>query len=225
MAYGSAPHVALLAHGKNWEVPVPEDPALIRPSFDTTLTAEAAGILFTGGDSVLSFDRLILSTGYTAGSRYPSEAQAMRQVLRERFDPSEIPDEAILMEEQSFDTSGNLMRVNELCAEHDIGAIALLTVGYHLPRTWKLANKLLDVPIVASYKSDEVVRRDRGESGHFYTRSVARQAVAAHSARPLVRLATSLVLEGGAWILAVADPTGEGISSKITTKIRHQEEN
>src|SRR5580700_3958364 len=99
MTHVTGSRIALLAHGKNWELPVPDDPARIKPSFDTTLTAEAAGILFTEGDGALRFDRLILSTGHTAGAHYPSEAQAMRQVLRERFDEEQIPDEAILMEE------------------------------------------------------------------------------------------------------------------------------
>lgn len=222
MAYGEIPLTALLAHGKNWELPVPEDPALIEPSFDTRLTAEAAGILFAQKDGDVLFDRLILSTGYTAGPQYPSEAQAMRNELRGRFDTSQIPDDAIIMEEESFDTSGNLKRVNELCAAHNIGSIGLLTVGYHLPRTRRLASRLLDVPIVGAYKSEQVVREDRGGASHFYARSVVRQARESHSVRPLVRVAASLALEGAAWGLAVVDPTGEGVSSKVTSRIRHQ---
>jgi len=210
---------AILAFGKNWELPIPADPGQIKPSFDTSLTAEAAAILFTTGRQ---YDRIILSSGHTRGPRYPSEAAAMLGVLREHYDPSRIPDEAIMLEEESFDTASNLKEVNELCRREGITSITLLSVGYHLPRIKHLAKRLLDVPVVGTYASESVVVDAHNKPVFFYTRSIVRQVWERRSFRPLMQVAASYSFEAAAWVLTLIDPSGEGISAKITSRMRHQ---
>lgn len=214
-------NVAILAHGKNWEVPVPPNPADIRLSIESNLTADAAGWLLAKHET--QAEHIILSTGFTAGPEYPSEAAAMRDRLRERFSTTDIPDEALLMEESSFDTTGNLHAVQALCEEHGIDGLVLLSIGYHLPRIRHLARHILTVPVVGAYKSDEVVARHMGvNTRHMYADLVMQQAIERRSLKPLVRTASSYLLEAAGWGMALVDPTGTGISAKATARIRNQ---
>lgn len=214
----SAYYTAVVAHGKNWELPVPDDPADIRLSIESELTARAAGMLYVAGLA----DTIIFSTGATAGGAYPTEASAMRREMRTRFTTEQVPDDAILMEEDSYDTPTNVRAVRELCAAHGIGNVMLLTVGYHLPRTKYLARKA-GLPVIAAYSSDDVVYRYGQEPTHVYARSVIGQSLDRRTVKPLVRTAASYVLEAAGWGIALIDPTGEGVTKSITTRLRHRQ--
>src|SRR5581483_10374408 len=107
---------AILAHGKNWELPIPPDPSDIRLSIESEMTAEAAGILFTRGVG----DLIIFSTGHTAGSRYPSEASKMREAMYRHFDCAEVPLAQTVLEEDSYDTATNLANVKERMQEYGV---------------------------------------------------------------------------------------------------------
>jgi uncharacterized SAM-binding protein YcdF (DUF218 family) len=163
-----------------------------------------------------------MSTGHTAGPEYPSEASAMLQAMRQRFDESRIPTSAILMEEESDDTLSNLQEVKKLCAEHDIESIVLLTIGYHLPRVRRLAD-VVDLSVSGSYASDHVVGRDRGDPDHYYAHRVLAAARERRSMKPLLRTGLSYALEAGGLVVARIDPQGDRLGNRITGKLRHRD--
>src|ERR1700741_1299105 len=175
---------AILAHGKNWELPVPPDPAKLQLSIESEITAEAAGTLYGNGIG----DLIVFSGGFTAGQAYPSEAAKMGEALRSQFTESQIPRSKVVLEEDSYDTAENLVNAKELMSELDVDSFILLSVGYHLPRVKKLA-KLLDIPVAAAYKSDYVLREKYGGTNHLYAEEVMSRAIGKRSVRPLVRAA------------------------------------
>ncbi|HVZ58244.1 MAG TPA: YdcF family protein [Patescibacteria group bacterium] len=123
---------ALIVLGRNFQ-----------PGFDRKALAEqrfhlspqsrindlAAGLLYEAGFA----DTLVISTGHTSGSNVPSEAEAMKTHLQSIF--KDIPDEAIVLEENSIDTEGNAAEVKKITEQHpewkDFG---LLTDPSHLER-------------------------------------------------------------------------------------------
>lgn len=220
----SAPS-ALIAFGKNWEVPIPESPADIQPSLDTRLTAMAAGLLYMDGAA----DSIVLSGGYTAGDDRPSEADAMHTVLREHFDEDDIPARAIRFDRWSYDTATNLEAVAQMRHEGMIGDVNVVTVGYHLPRVLRLAGKQ-GVPVSGAFRSDQVVSnselavpRLRG-SEHYLGRLVWAEARRQSSVKPLLRATSALALEGAAHALLTIDPDGTGISRRLTQTLRHRQQ-
>lgn len=210
-------NTAILAHGKNWELPIPSDPDAIRLSIESEITAEAAGILYRQGIAY----SIIFSGGHTAGPAYPSEAAKMRDAMYAHFDASEIPCANTVLEEVSYDTATNLKIVKERMSELGIDEIILLTIGYHLPRVKRLAT-ILDVPVSQAFKSDYVVRQARGNGSHFYGKKVAERSVAERSLRPLLRTTASYGLEGLGWGLTVIDPKAQHLAKFVTSKARHQ---
>jgi uncharacterized SAM-binding protein YcdF (DUF218 family) len=218
----SAP-TAIIGHGKNWEIPVPPNPADIQLSLDSRLTAMAAGVLYSEGVA----ERIVFSTGHTAGDEYPTEAQAQAKELRRFFPEEEIPGEHVLLEEDSFDTAGNVDEVKRMIEAGLISGIHLLTVGYHLPRLKRLAQRH-DLPVLGTYASDKVVGRSRlavprlRGRPHYYGRLVLHEARVRRSPRPIVRTAAQLALEGAGYALMTIDPSGEGISRQVTTRLRHR---
>jgi uncharacterized SAM-binding protein YcdF (DUF218 family) len=218
----SAP-TAIVAHGKNWEVPVPPDPADIQLSLDSRLTAMAAGVLYTEGVA----DRIVFSTGHTAGEAYPTEAAAQLGHMRHFFPEEEIPQEDVSLEEDSFDSAGNIEGVKAMVDAGLISGVHLLTVGYHLPRLRRLARRH-GLPVLGTYASDKVVARSalavprlRGRS-HYYGRLVVHEACTRHSTQPIVRAASALALEGVGHVLMTVDPDGSGLSRRLTAHLRHR---
>ncbi|HSX17505.1 MAG TPA: YdcF family protein [Patescibacteria group bacterium] len=213
---------AIVAHGKNWEVPVPADPAEIQLSLDSRLTAVAAGVLYMAGVA----DKIIFSTGHTAGEEYPTEAAAQLKEMRRFFGPDQIPEDDVMLEEDSFDTAGNVEQTRRLIDEGHISGAHLLTLGYHLPRLGRLARRQ-GIPILGMHASDKVVGRSdlavpdlRGRS-HYYGRLVLREAQERRSVRPLVRTAAQFGLEAAGHALMTVDPSGKGVSRLATKRLRH----
>jgi hypothetical protein len=129
--------------------------------------------------------------------------------------------EATELEEDSYDTVGNLRIVKERMPELGIDSLILLTIGYHLPRVKRLA-RILDVPVSDAFKSDHVIRDRHGGGSHLYARAVMAQAASQKSGKPLLRTAASYGLEAVGWGLSYVDPQSKHIARYATTKIRHQ---
>lgn len=216
----SGERTAILAHGKNWEVPVPDDPTLARPSIETRMTAEAAGVLLTHGVG----DMIIFAGGHTAGPEYPSEAEVMRQTLREHFGEDEVPDEAVRLEDQSSSTAEQLTIVRKLLPEYGADDVILLTVGYHLPRVMLQARRE-GLPVRGFARSDYLIRGRHGDASHLYARNVLAQTVNQHGLnwRPGLRAATAYGMEGLAWGSLAVGPLGSYLGGLATDKLRHQD--
>ncbi|MGH7193524.1 MAG: YdcF family protein, partial [Candidatus Saccharimonadales bacterium] len=188
----SGERTAILAHGKNWEVPVPADPALARPSIESQMTAEAAGVMLTHGVG----DMIIFAGGRTAGQEYPSEAEAMLRTMRGHFGEEEVPDEAVRLEDQSPSTAAQLSIVKDLLPEYGADNVILLTVGYHMPRViWQARRE--GVPVRGFARSDYVIRGRHGDASHLYARNVLAQTMGQSpwSWRPGLRAATAYGME------------------------------
>jgi uncharacterized SAM-binding protein YcdF (DUF218 family) len=212
----SDPRTAILAHGKNWEVPVPPDPRDIELSIESRMTAEAAGVLLQRGAG----DLIIFSGGHTAGREYPTEAAKMFEAMRGQFSEEEVPSTAIKLEQESLDTAGNLREIQERLPGYEVDRLVLVTVGYHLPRVRRLA-RLLDLPVAAAFKSDQVIRERHGGQNHLYARTVLGETADRRSARPLVRAVTAYGIEAAGWGVSVVDPHNRHIGKKAISGLRH----
>ncbi len=85
---------ALVVLGKNWrEYPPGKEPQKfkLRLSIESKMSVLAAGEMFKEG----LIDKIIFSTGKTAGKEYPSEGEEMIKYLKERY--PDIPEEAIIL--------------------------------------------------------------------------------------------------------------------------------
>jgi hypothetical protein len=218
-----APPTAIVACGKNWDVPVPADPSEIQLSLDSRLTAIAAGILYMQGAA----DKIVFSGGKTAGDACPAESAALFAELRRHFTAEQIPDEDVLQEDESFDTAGNVAHIKQWVDEGRISGVYGLTLGYHAPRLSRLA-KRHGLPLLGTFASDKIVGESefavpdlRGKP-HYYGRLVLREAQEKRSVRPLVRVAAQFALEGAAHTLMTIDPHGTGVSRLATTRLRHR---
>ncbi|HXE10422.1 MAG TPA: YdcF family protein [Verrucomicrobiae bacterium] len=212
---------AILAHGKNWQIPVPEDPAAAELSIESQINAEAAGLLYERGAG----DVIIFSGGHTAGPEYPSEARAMLDSMRghKRFSGSQVPEEAIRLEEDSSSTAGNLAEVHARLEEFGVDNVVLLTVGYHLPRTIMQARQE-GLPVRGFARSDYVIRGLHADQNHLLARRVLSHTLGQHGIdwHPAYRMATAYGLEGLAWGSLAAGPLGRYLGETVTDKVRHQ---
>ncbi|MFC4076348.1 YdcF family protein [Salinithrix halophila] len=80
-------------------------------------------------------DRFICSGG--ANHRHVSEAEVMKRVLIEHG----VPEEAILLEDQSSNTRENLLKTRKILQEQEIGEVYLITHDYHMYRAMRSAEK------------------------------------------------------------------------------------
>ena len=145
-----------LEHVPSPESPLPRVDALIvlgrnfQPGFNRRTLAEqrfhlspgsrindlSAGLILKAGLA----DVLIISTGHTAGSNVPSEARAMKDHLQRIF--KDIPDEAIILEETSIDTEGNVSEIKKIVDQHpELKTFGLLTDPAHLKRAVPMFKK------------------------------------------------------------------------------------
>jgi len=116
----------------------------------------ASGILFKAGVS----DRIIFSGGRTAGKNTPSEAEAMKKHLLRIF-PS-IPENAIILEENSLSTSTNAEEVKRIMEQQGLKEVGLVSAGFHLKRAkylFKQAGISLDPHNVLA--AEEILRQRR----------------------------------------------------------------
>lgn len=86
-----------------------------------------SGLLYQAG----VIDKIIFSTGTTGGSN-KSEADLMADHLQRIF--PDIPDEAIILEDLSWDTNTNARVTKNLLRDYKLKNVALMTVGFHLER-------------------------------------------------------------------------------------------
>lgn len=113
----------------------------------------AAGVLYRTGIA----DKIILSTG-NAGKDYPSEASAMKDQLKRIF--KNIPDSAIILEEESWDTRTNAKEVKRIMEKHGFENIGLITIGIaHLKRAIGLFER--EGLTVTPFASERVLKKLR----------------------------------------------------------------
>lgn len=129
---------AVIVLGKNWRgypfTPArsPEEGSRLHLSIESKMSALAAGEMYQAGLT----KKLIFSTGKTLGEAWPSQARAMWEFTKKEY--PDIPEESVLLEEESWDTTENAEEVKKIMDTNHIDTTALLTVDYHLPRAEKI---------------------------------------------------------------------------------------
>ena len=141
-------HDVLIALGKNWEK------GSSNLSIESKITALAAGLIMRHNLS----KTLILSGGHTLNPFHISEAEAMYEVLHGAF--PEVAEEKICFDNYFLTTTGNAINSNVICSEarkikKDLD-IALLTVGYHIPRAGTVFG-IEGLDISAHYSSEGIL--------------------------------------------------------------------
>jgi len=133
-------------------------------SLETGLNVIAAGKLFR--QSVAG--KIIFTTGHTAGSDIRSEAQAMKDLLKEVY--PDVPDNAIILEEKSKDTSGNAEEVNKIIQLllHKSKRVGIVDVGFHLKNALTLFRRYgVEIADQDSFASEEIVADERAYPNSF----------------------------------------------------------
>lgn len=198
---------AVIALGKNWNFSI--EGKRIELSLESKITALAAAELYLQK----KVNNIIFSGGETAGLDlngipYPSEAEEMKKFLRIFFQNNEIPDKAIILENKSIDTAGNAEEVREIINIKKFKKLALLTVGFHLPRSKEIF-KNYNVLIKAYYSSEEVLKN----SNSYYDQLISEYY---WSTRYITEIAKEVV---GLGLVHTIDPKGK-ILRAITAKTR-----
>lgn len=155
----AAPYEAMVFLGHNqqkkltWKNGVPIR-ASFRPSLETRIAALAAGIAYTQG-----FTKKIVFTGGMTGPQ--SEAQLMRNRLRYLF--RDIPDEDVLLEPTSLDTTENAIQVKQLLERYNIHShtAALATNEFHLPRAKEIFRRQ-GMEFARTYSTELLIRDTPG---------------------------------------------------------------
>ena len=147
------PEVALEALEPDLRTRRPRPEVALGPiSLESALNVIAAGKLYNRGLT----ERIIFSTGHTAGDDLPSEAEAMRYLLKEIY--PEIPDSAIILEERSKDTSGNAEEVNKIIRLNNFKPVGLVDVGFHLKNAVTLFRRYgVEIADVHCFASEKMV--------------------------------------------------------------------
>lgn len=88
---------------------------------------------------------IIFTGGKTHGQNDPSEAAMMRDYISRTFNKDEgafkkIPEESLLTEEESKDTSQNISNIKKMVQENNWESIGILSNEYHLLRAERLAH-------------------------------------------------------------------------------------
>jgi uncharacterized SAM-binding protein YcdF (DUF218 family) len=116
------------------------------------LNVLATAILFREG----IIDKIIFSSGYTAGKQTLSEAEAMRNFLRKRF--PEIPESAVILEDRSIDAAGNAEESIKIVNQKNFTNVGILSTGDHLRNALILFERHgLEIKEENSLVSEEVV--------------------------------------------------------------------
>src|SRR4030042_5924746 len=91
----------------------------------------AAGEMYCRGET----EKIIINGGKTAGKKYPSEAQAMKDYLLKKY--KKIKEEDIIIREEAMDTYAEIDGDLEIAKENKLNKLALVTVDTQLPRCKK----------------------------------------------------------------------------------------
>lgn len=149
---------ALIVPGKN--VGIRCSPKIIRNkqghlSLESMLNVVAAGKLFNKGVA----EGIIFTSGHTAGNDIPSEAQAMKDLLKEIF--PQVSDNAIILEEESKSTGGNAEKVSRIIKQYNFGPVGIVDVGFHLPDEITLFRRYgVNVKDENSFVAEEIVSQE-----------------------------------------------------------------
>ena len=196
---------AVIVLGKNWQKYPPKNPSpewRLQLSQESRLSALAAGEMYAAG----MVNKIVFSTGKTAGANWPSEAKAMADYMRARF--KDIPEEAVVLEEVSLDTVQNAEEVLKILDQLHITKAALLTVGFHVPRAAQIF-KNFGLPMSHAFAAEDFVTERSVHHQKFVDQFV-------HSSGVKLEKLKELLLRG----LLVIDTKG-AIPSMITKKIRN----
>jgi len=200
------PYDCVIVLGKNWEE-YPDNKLLtakkaIRLSVESKITSLAAGEMYNAG----LVKKVLFSTGHTAGPDFPSEAEAMKKFMKDKF--TEIPDKDIILEEKSFDTPTNAREVKKIIKKHGFKKLALLTTKANMLRADKLF-KHFGIKVDDFYSEEETKKI----SSH-YKKFVQEYS---KSKRVKVEELKELILRQ----FLILDPQGKFLKN-ITKRIRHQ---
>lgn len=201
------PMDALVVLGKNISEGIGDSPEDIRASrsklsLESEINAIAAGMLYSTG----ACRKIIFSTGHTAGPEVPSEARAMKDYMLRHF--PDISEEAVILEEESINTKQNAQEVSKIVGKHQFEHVGLLTVGYHLPRSFNEFQRA-GVEVEQKFAAEDVLQlRSRRHQ----------ELIDRWHQSELVRKETNK--ERIARLLLKIDPSGRLIDA-ITSRTRH----
>lgn len=134
------------------ETPISTEVVEDELSLESALNVIAAGKLFKQGIA----DRIIFTTGHTAGTTIRSEAKAMRNLLKAVY--PEIPESAVILEEKSKDTSGNAEEVSKIVWLNNFMRVGIVDVGFHLKNAVTLFRRYaVKIADEDSFVAEEIV--------------------------------------------------------------------
>lgn len=126
-------------------------------SHDGKMRTLAAGEMFKAGLT----DRIIFSGGRTAGQKWPPEAESMFKYFRKKY--PEIPEEALLLEGESYNTQENAERISRILERYNLERVAILTNDYHLARSQKIFEQ--HGIKAAGFRAEEFLKKRKPETG------------------------------------------------------------
>lgn len=170
-------------------------------SNESRMNAAAAGVLYRPGMKIL------FSGGRTAGEDLPSEAEAMREYMLERF--PDVPEDDILLDNEAVDTAGNAEGAAEILSANpeSYRRVGLLGVGYHVPNARRIFERY-GIKVERQFASEDVIGGISREQEDYVDRWSRQRRIRAERGKEMIR---SLILE--------VDPDGRMLR-KITQRSR-----
>ena len=120
------------------------------------LNTLAAGIMYEAGLT----NKIIFSSGHTAGIQIPSEAKAMKDFLKKRF--PEIPESAVILEDKSIDTAGNAEESKQIAYRHRywFTNIGLMSTRDHVNNAFVLFRRYgMEIQKENIFASEEIIAK------------------------------------------------------------------
>ncbi|KKU52748.1 MAG: hypothetical protein UX74_C0009G0026 [Parcubacteria group bacterium GW2011_GWA2_47_10b] len=106
-------------------------------------------------------DKIIFTGGKASGEQYPSDAESMRRYFLKKY--PDIPEDKIILEEESLNTQENAEGVGAILEKYGIQNAALLTNSYHLDRAKKIfENQGIEV---SGFPAEEWLSKRRSKMG------------------------------------------------------------
>ena len=100
-------------------------------SLRSKINCMAAGEMYKKGLT----GKIIIGTGQSAGKKWPSEAQAMKEYILRKY--KDVKKENILIQEKTMETFSELDEDIKLARKNGLDRLALMTVNTQLPRCRK----------------------------------------------------------------------------------------
>lgn len=179
-------------------------------SVDGKMRALAAVEMYKAG----LVDKIIFTGGKASGKEYPSDAESMRAYFLKKY--PDIPEDKIILEEESFNTYENAEEAAGILERHNIQNVALLTNEYHLERAKKIFEG--EGVKVSEFPAERFLAHRRSASGtNHYERFVESFMKSGHVKWEKAKEA---ILRG----LLVVDRHG-ALPRAVTRAVRHGMEN